>query len=157
MNSKTEFENNFLLKLVLSLFTIVKFDNEPCYSSSGDSGICMTSTECYQNRGVPIGSCANSYGVCCLCKTHVILRSTLYGNINITYYLFILHISTDHLRSHHSRKWYLFCERGISRRTERHWNMSSDRTQNISIHLSIQVHIPRSGTRVILFFEYKFI
>ncbi|XP_025423759.1 uncharacterized protein LOC112693075 [Sipha flava] len=51
---------------LLSLFTIVKFDNEPCYSSSGDSGICMTSAECYQNRGVPIGSCANSYGVCCL-------------------------------------------------------------------------------------------
>ncbi|CAH1726097.1 unnamed protein product [Aphis gossypii] len=51
---------------LLSLFTIVKFDNEPCYSSSGDSGICMTSTECYQHRGVPIGSCANSYGVCCL-------------------------------------------------------------------------------------------
>lgn len=55
---------------MLSLFTIVKFDNEPCYSSTGDTGICMTSAECYQNRGVPIGSCASSYGVCCLCKTH---------------------------------------------------------------------------------------
>lgn len=60
--------------LVLSLFTIVKFDNEPCYSSSGDSGICMTSTECYQNRGVPIGSCASSYGVCCLCKTRHLIH-----------------------------------------------------------------------------------
>jgi hypothetical protein len=66
-----------LLNSVLSLFTIVKFDNEPCYSSSGDSGICMTSAECYQNRGVPIGSCANSYGVCCLCKKNYFLSSLL--------------------------------------------------------------------------------
>ncbi|XP_050422761.1 uncharacterized protein LOC126834697 [Adelges cooleyi] len=54
---------------LLSLFTIVQFENQPCYSSSGDSGICMTSAECHQHLGVPIGSCANSYGVCCLSLT----------------------------------------------------------------------------------------
>jgi len=135
---------NFLLKLVLSLFTIVKFDNEPCYSSSGDSGICMTSTECYQNRGVPIGSCANSYGVCCLCKIHTPFLVYIYVHfikilLSITC-LFIILNSADHVRSDHPRKWHLFCKCRLSWWFERYRDMSSYRTQDISIHLSIQVH-----------------
>jgi hypothetical protein len=53
---------------VLSLFTIVQFQNQGCAASSGDNGTCVTSAECSDRGGVASGPCANGYGVCCVCK-----------------------------------------------------------------------------------------
>ncbi|PNF30477.1 hypothetical protein B7P43_G12146, partial [Cryptotermes secundus] len=51
---------------VLSLFTIVQFQNQGCAASSGDNGTCLTSAECSDRGGVASGPCANGYGVCCV-------------------------------------------------------------------------------------------
>ena len=54
---------------VLSLFTIVQFQNQGCAASSGDNGTCLTTAECSDRGGVASGPCANGYGVCCVCKS----------------------------------------------------------------------------------------
>merc|ERR1712241_661157 len=51
----------------LSVFTVVKFPNEVCVSStSGRNGTCYTNSECDAKGGVSSGSCASSFGVCCV-------------------------------------------------------------------------------------------
>ncbi|PSN50139.1 hypothetical protein C0J52_15097 [Blattella germanica] len=49
-------------QVVLSLFTIVQFQNQGCAASSGDNGTCLTSAECSERGGVASGPCANGYG-----------------------------------------------------------------------------------------------
>jgi len=51
----------------LSVFTVVKFPNDVCVSStSGRNGTCYTSSECSSKGGSSSGSCASSFGVCCI-------------------------------------------------------------------------------------------
>lgn len=50
----------------LSVFQIIKFKNEACPATSGDTGLCYTEAECTSKGGVASGSCASSFGVCCV-------------------------------------------------------------------------------------------
>jgi len=51
----------------LSVFTVVKFPNDVCLSAtSGRNGTCYTSSECNAKGGASSGSCASSFGVCCV-------------------------------------------------------------------------------------------
>lgn len=52
----------------LSVFQIVKFQNDMCSASDGSMGVCYTQAECTANGGVATGSCASDYGVCCVFK-----------------------------------------------------------------------------------------
>jgi len=54
-------------KKALSIFTVVKFPNTACSSStSGRNGTCYTSSECTAKGGSTSGSCASGFGVCCV-------------------------------------------------------------------------------------------
>jgi len=54
-------------KKVLSVFTVVKFPNIACSSSTtGRNGTCYTNSECSSKGGSASGSCASSFGVCCV-------------------------------------------------------------------------------------------
>merc|ERR1712106_119503 len=54
-------------KVLLSVFTVVKFPNTACVSStSGRNGTCYTNSECSAKGGSSSGSCASSFGVCCI-------------------------------------------------------------------------------------------
>merc|ERR1719295_980656 len=51
----------------LSVFTVVRFPNEVCQSSTtGRNGTCYTASECTSRGGSSSGSCASSFGVCCV-------------------------------------------------------------------------------------------
>jgi len=51
----------------LSVFSVVKFPNSACSSSTaGRNGTCYTSSECTSYSGTASGSCASSFGVCCI-------------------------------------------------------------------------------------------
>jgi len=51
----------------LSVFTVVKFPNTACASSTtGRNGSCYTASECSAKGGSTSGSCASSFGVCCV-------------------------------------------------------------------------------------------
>lgn len=50
----------------LSVFTVVKFPNDACGSTSGLNGTCYTSSQCESLGGASSGSCASSFGVCCV-------------------------------------------------------------------------------------------
>ncbi len=55
---------------VFSLISIVTFPNEVCNSSeSGMAGVCYTSSECTAGKGRAAGTCAQGFGICCICKT----------------------------------------------------------------------------------------
>ena len=54
---------------VFSVFQIVKFKNEACTTNTGEMGTCYTESECQSAGGTPAGSCASSFGSCCLCKS----------------------------------------------------------------------------------------
>lgn len=58
-----------ILCLVLSLFTVIRFKNEACKSGSGSNGTCYSSGDCSAHGGQASGSCAQGFGVCCLCKS----------------------------------------------------------------------------------------
>ena len=45
---------------------MVKFPNDPCTATTGYNGTCYTATECKTLEGVATGSCASSFGVCCV-------------------------------------------------------------------------------------------
>lgn len=61
--------------LLLVLFNIIKFRNDPCNvttSTSSDydeQGVCFTSHECSRRGGQNRGSCAAGFGTCCFCKS----------------------------------------------------------------------------------------
>jgi len=51
----------------LSIFTVVKFPNTACSSATtGRNGTCYTTSECQAKGGSSSGSCASSFGVCCV-------------------------------------------------------------------------------------------
>merc|ERR1712062_704419 len=56
----------------LAIFNVVKFKNEPCYSTSetmnngNRNGTCFTSTECEEKNGRAEGNCASGFGICCV-------------------------------------------------------------------------------------------
>jgi len=51
----------------LSVFSVVKFPNTVCLSTtSGRNGTCYTTSECTAKGGRSSGSCAASFGVCCV-------------------------------------------------------------------------------------------
>ncbi len=62
--------------LVLSIFSVVRFVNRPCRSTSQftkanrintfRNGTCLTSAECDEQGGSAAGSCAEGFGTCCV-------------------------------------------------------------------------------------------
>jgi len=67
----------------LSVFSVVKFPNTACTSSTaGRNGTCYTSSECTANSGTASGTCASSFGVCCIfeksCGSGAISQNTTY-------------------------------------------------------------------------------
>ena len=50
----------------LSVFNVVKFLNDACGASNGLNGTCYTSSECSSLGGTASGTCASSFGVCCV-------------------------------------------------------------------------------------------
>jgi len=51
----------------LSVFTVVKFPNSVCLSSTtGRNGTCYTNSECTAKGGSASGSCASGFGSCCI-------------------------------------------------------------------------------------------
>merc|ERR1719431_2333547 len=50
----------------LSVFNIVSFPNSACGATSGYNGTCYTSSECSALGGTASGTCASSFGVCCV-------------------------------------------------------------------------------------------
>lgn len=59
----------------LNLFDVIKFKNEPCSGSLNRirwiNGTCFYKSECIERGGVIAGSCADGYGVCCVCKYYL--------------------------------------------------------------------------------------
>jgi len=49
-----------------SVFNVVTFPNSVCAASSGYNGTCYSSSECSAKGGTASGSCASSFGVCCV-------------------------------------------------------------------------------------------
>ena len=54
----------------LSVFNVVKFPNDACGASNGFNGTCYTSSECSSLGGTASGTCASSFGVCCVFSIH---------------------------------------------------------------------------------------
>ena len=50
----------------MSVFTVVRFPNDPCSGSGNLNGTCYTASECNSRGGSASGSCASSFGVCCI-------------------------------------------------------------------------------------------
>ena len=50
----------------LSVFNVVKFPNSACGATNGYNGTCYTSSECSTLGGTASGTCASSFGVCCV-------------------------------------------------------------------------------------------
>jgi len=65
--SNSTAHQNDTRKRQLSVFTVVKFPNDVCISgTSGRNGTCYTNSECSAKGGAASGSCASSFGVCCV-------------------------------------------------------------------------------------------
>ena len=61
--------NKIVLSLVvISLFSVVRFPNSGCKTTTGLNGTCFTSAECSANGGTATGTCASGFGVCCIGK-----------------------------------------------------------------------------------------
>merc|ERR1712203_922625 len=50
----------------LSVFNVVSFPNSVCGATNGFNGTCYTAEECTSLGGTASGSCASSFGVCCV-------------------------------------------------------------------------------------------
>jgi len=50
----------------LSVFNVVTFPNSACGATNGYNGTCYTSSECSSLGGTASGTCASSFGVCCV-------------------------------------------------------------------------------------------
>merc|ERR1711923_33519 len=50
----------------LSIFNVVTFPNSACGATNGYNGTCYTSSECSSLGGTASGTCASSFGVCCV-------------------------------------------------------------------------------------------
>jgi len=51
---------------VLSVFNVVTFPNSACGATNGYNGTCYTTSECESKGGTASGTCASSFGVCCV-------------------------------------------------------------------------------------------
>jgi len=51
---------------LFSVFQIVQFKNDKCSAVDGEKGTCFTASECTAKGGDERGSCASSFGVCCV-------------------------------------------------------------------------------------------
>ena len=51
---------------VLSVFNVVTFPNSACGATNGYNGTCYTASECTTKGGTASGTCASSFGVCCV-------------------------------------------------------------------------------------------
>ncbi|XP_059081957.1 uncharacterized protein LOC131879615 [Tigriopus californicus] len=47
------------------IFNVIRFANDPCAGTGNRNGTCYTEVECFNRKGVPAGTCASGYGVCC--------------------------------------------------------------------------------------------
>jgi len=70
------------LKKSVSIFNVIKFQNGICTANDGKNGTCYTDTECDELQGIPGGSCAEGYGVCCVFS----LRCGQQSSENCTYF-----------------------------------------------------------------------
>jgi len=53
-------------KVILPIFQVIRFPNDPCAVSGGSkNGTCYTTEECSNKGGTNAGSCASGFGVCC--------------------------------------------------------------------------------------------
>jgi len=68
----------------LSVFQIVKFKNEACSASDGNTGVCFTEAECSAKGGVASGSCASGFGVCCIFTVSACSGTVTQNNTYIT-------------------------------------------------------------------------
>merc|ERR1712016_444727 len=50
----------------LSVFNVVSFPNDACGATNGFNGTCYTASECTTLGGTASGTCASSFGVCCV-------------------------------------------------------------------------------------------
>ena len=50
----------------LSVFNVVTFPNIACGATTGYNGTCFTASECTSKGGTASGTCASSFGVCCV-------------------------------------------------------------------------------------------
>ena len=68
----------------LSLFTVVRFPNTMCLTSSNSNGTCYTQQDCHDKGGKPMGTCASGFGVCChfqyVCNSHTNQNGTYWVN-----------------------------------------------------------------------------
>jgi hypothetical protein len=66
--AKEEAGSNRFKKL-LPVFQVVRFPNEACgVTGESKNGTCYTTEECSNKGGTSSGSCADGFGVCCICK-----------------------------------------------------------------------------------------
>ena len=69
----------------LSVFNVVSFPNSVCGATNGFNGTCYTASECTSLGGTASGTCASSFGVCCvfnlLCGATTSANTT-YATIN---------------------------------------------------------------------------
>jgi len=82
--AETQSSNETRAAKALSVFTVVRFPNDVCQSSTtGRNGTCYTASECAAKGGSSSGSCASSFGVCCVFE-----RTCGGGNVaeNCTYF-----------------------------------------------------------------------
>ena len=54
------------------LFSMGRFHNDACTGTGTKNGTCYTAEECGEKGGNNEGSCAQGFGVCCVCKLHFI-------------------------------------------------------------------------------------
>merc|ERR1719435_699224 len=64
--NKTAEDDHDRAKKALSVFSVVTFPNSACGASTGFNGTCYTSSECSSKGGTASGTCASSFGVCCV-------------------------------------------------------------------------------------------
>ena len=53
--------------IVLSLFTVVQWDQSLCQAPTGEYGSCVPNNDCIARGGIAGGPCAGGYGMCCVC------------------------------------------------------------------------------------------
>ena len=47
-----------------------RFPNDACVATSSRNGTCYTESECSARSGTGSGSCAEGFGICCVCEGH---------------------------------------------------------------------------------------
>ncbi|XP_063842974.1 uncharacterized protein LOC135090275 isoform X2 [Scylla paramamosain] len=52
----------------MSLFSVVRFKNQPCTGEGGAAGVCYTAQACLAGGGRAAGECADGFGVCCVTR-----------------------------------------------------------------------------------------